>query len=84
MNYGYFDSPTQIDPKFDPGLDVSCPVCGGMLVEPVKTISIMVPTSDRSYFYRTHKQCYDGLDDAGKSRVDGLIVDMVVSARNVN
>lgn len=87
--YGYFDNATQTEPKHDPGLNVPCPVCSKTLDFPMKTISLMVPTKewerpDRSYFYRAHKRCYESLDDAGKSRVDGLIVDAIVSTRNVN
>ena len=87
--YGYFDSATQQHPRFDPGLSVYCPVCAGPLSMPIKTISLMyLPNDgrqpDRSYFYRAHKQCYDALDDAGKRRIDGLIIDAVAASRNVN
>ena len=87
--YGYFDDPLQRKPKFDPGLGVPCPVCTQDLELPVKTISITVPRvnrdwSDRSYFYRTHKQCYDKLDAGGRTRLDGFLVDVIVSIRNAN
>ena len=87
--YGYFDSPEQVEPVHDPPLTVSCPVCGKELSRPVKTISLMVPLPnggwpERSYFYRTHKHCYDNLDETGKSRIDGLLVDAIVNARNTN
>lgn len=39
---------------------------------------------ERSYFYRAHKACYDSLDETAKSRVDGLLVDAVISTRNTN
>ena len=87
--YGYFDDATQLEPVFDPGLDTCCPVCGDILRLPVKTISLMwLPDSsrqpDRSYFYRTHQQCYDSLDNNGKQRVDGVIIDALASMENVN
>lgn len=87
--YGYFDNAAQLTPAYDPGLNVVCPICAVTVSEPLKTISLMVPTKDghwpeRSYFYRTHKDCYDRLDGAGKTRVDGLLIDAICSARNTN
>lgn len=85
--YGYYDSPTQNEPVYDPGLEVDCPSCGKPLELPMKTISLMLydrKQGDRSYFYRTHKACYDLLDETQRGALDGLIVDAVASSRNVN
>ena len=85
--YGYYDSPTQTEPAFDPGLDVNCPSCGRPLDLPVKTISLMLydrKEGDRSYFYRTHKACYDELDEQQKGALDGLLIDALASTRNMN
>lgn len=57
---GYFDSPADESPCFDPGIGVPCPFCLLPLASPLKTISLCVPGSSRSYFYRAHKACYEG------------------------
>ena len=54
---GYFDDPTQQEPTFDPGVDISCPVCLRKLYDPMKTISLMKIGSNKSYFFRIHKHC---------------------------
>lgn len=82
--YGHFTDAAQTRPSYDPGLDIECPVCGKRLSPPLKTISLMLPGDERSYFYRTHKGCYDGLSEEGRTRVDGLLIDAIASARNVN
>lgn len=85
--YGYYDSPTQDRPVFDPGLDVDCPSCGSRLESPLKTISLMFydrEVGDRSYFYRTHKNCYDSLDEVQRGNLDGLLIDAIASTRNQN
>jgi hypothetical protein len=85
--YGYYDSPAQDKPTFDPGIDVNCPSCGLPLEPPLKTISLMLydrNRGDRSYFYRTHKACYDALDEKQKGALDGLLIDAISSIRNTN
>lgn len=85
MNYGYFTAPGQKVPDRDPGLYVACPVCGHILGKvPVKTISLMVDGDTRSYFYRVHRDCYDGLTADEKARLDWPIVDAVVASRKTN
>jgi len=84
--YGYFDSPEQTEPTFDPGLNVYCPVCYRKLTEmrPLMTISLLLEHDNRSYFYRVHKGCHDNLDQVQQSNLDGLIIDAVIASKNVN
>jgi hypothetical protein len=60
---GYYDSAEQTEATFNPGLNVPCVVCYKPLCAPLKTISLMKPGSGRSYFYRAHKACYEGLSE---------------------
>jgi len=83
--YGYFTDPTQVEPVFDPGLSAACPVCAEVLnANNVRTISLMVPNNDRSYFYRVHRSCHEPLKDTDRCKLDGLLVDAIYSARNMN
>lgn len=75
--FGYFSSADQDLPEFDPGLDIDCLVCSKRLEPPLKTISLFVPNTDRSYFYRTHRNCYDSLSDNQKTMLDSQLVDKV-------
>ena len=82
--YGYFTDAAQTQPAFDPGLEVPCPVCGEHLSPPLKTISLMLEGDARSYFYRTHKSCYESLGMERRGALDGLLVDAIAAAKNVN
>lgn len=85
--YGYYDSADQDQPAFDPGLNGDCPSCGKPLEPPLKTISLMLydrEHGDRSYFYRTHKDCYDKLDERQQGALDGLLIDAIASTRHTN
>jgi len=83
--YGYYDSPLQDKPVYDPGLTVPCLICGGCLTgDDVRTISLMVPEDSRSYFYRVHRSCHEPLTEQERSSVDGLLIDAIYSVRNVN
>lgn len=82
--YGYFTDGYQTKPTFDPGLDVPCPSCGDTLSQPVKTISLMLDGDSRSYFYRTHKACYDPLNDEQRGNLDGLIIDAIAASKQSN
>lgn len=75
-NAGWFDSPEQETPVFDPGLSVGCPCCGRPLHEqPRKTISLMPVGGHRSYFFRAHKTCWDAADEATQIRIESEIID---------
>ena len=81
--FGWFDSPDQTVPAHDPGLITICPVCAEELGRPIKTISLVtVDTgSDRSYVFRAHKQCWDGISEHERGEIEGSLVD-AVSAPN--
>lgn len=55
--FGYYESADQTKPTFDPGLDALCPHCLKKLEVPVRTMSLMLPGDNRSFFYRTHREC---------------------------
>jgi hypothetical protein len=82
--YGYFDNPAEETPVYDPTLDVDCPVCFKKLSLPVKTISLMLVGDSRSYFYRTHKACYDGLSPDEKTKLDSMLIDAIANTKNAN
>lgn len=83
--YGYFTDPHQTEPEFDPGLNASCPICGQALdAVDVRTISLMIPDGTRSYFYRVHRSCHEPLSERERIRVDGLLIDAIYSAGNMN
>lgn len=54
---GYFNTPTEEKPAYDPGLDIDCVVCEAPLVKPLQTHSFMGENGSRSYFVRTHVGC---------------------------
>lgn len=82
--YGYFDQPNQEEPAFDPGLDVACPFCQSRLLQPVVTISLMVPGDSRSYFYRADRACYYNAADEIVTEVESVLVDAIYSAKASN
>lgn len=82
---GWFSSPEQLEPEFDPGLfKVECPYCHNNLVRPVTTISLMIEGDSRSYFYRAHARCYWNAEQTHRDAVDHSIVDAVTASKNVN
>lgn len=82
--YGYFDSPDNETPAYDPALDVECPVCAEKLSLPVKTISLMLVGDNRSYFYRTHKTCYERLSSEEQTQLDSILIDAIANTKNTN
>ena len=79
--FGWFDSPDQTTPAHDPGLKTICPVCANELSRPMKTISMMtVDTgSDRSYFFRVHKHCWEGITERERDAIEGSLVDAITT-----
>ncbi|CAG0946253.1 hypothetical protein ANRL1_02870 [Anaerolineae bacterium] len=84
MVYGYFASPLSEAPDYDPGLEVECPVCYCRLSHPVKTISVMAEGDSKSYFYRTHKSCYDNLTPENETELDSFIIDTISRTKYLN
>lgn len=76
MQYGYFLNASQEVPEYDPGLNVNCPICEALLSSPMKTISVLLVGDDRSFFYRTHKACYENLTEDEQTKLDSLVVDV--------
>lgn len=75
--FGYYDSPQQGAPSFDPGLGVNCPFCLRPLEdEPERrTISFMAMGGTRSYFYRVHKTCHVAASPEDEVRIESWIID---------
>lgn len=82
--FGYFSNPTLDLPDKDPGFDVDCPVCGRRLSPPVVTLSLMVPNDSRSYFYRMHKACSDGITPEEETDIDSILIDAICHSRETN
>lgn len=84
--YGYYDSPLQPVPVYDPGIvNVCCPICGELLNENnIRTISLMALEDNRSYFYRVHKSCHINLTQEQQANLDGRLIDMIYATKNVN
>jgi hypothetical protein len=75
--FGYFDSPEQTKPSYDPGLETDCIICREKLSPPLKTISLMREDREdnRSYFYRVHAGCYLLLDDELITEIESTVID---------
>lgn len=64
--FGFYDKAgTMI--AYEPGHYCPCLYCRKPLCAPVKTISLMVPGNNRSYFYRLHLNCFAEMEDAGET-----------------
>ncbi len=82
--YGYFDDPAQDVPAFDPGLTVTCPICQQMLTGDALCHSFMAPGDTRSYFWRYHRRCAEGLPADWQDAIDELMVHAIYLARERN
>ena len=68
---GYFDTSGAKEPAFDPGLDVPDIVCWKPLRDkPRVTVSLAWLDGDRSYFFRSHKECWEGLSSSEQQRYE--------------
>ena len=73
---GYFESPYQQRPSFDPGMQAPCPVCREPLKgRPVKTTSLMGENDERSYFFRAHADCWASAGAEQREIIEGSIID---------
>lgn len=77
--FGYFNSPEQTEPAFDPGLAAPCPFCLNVLVAPFKTISLMGIIDNYSYFYRAHRACYEYASAAAVQEIEGSLINSLAS-----
>lgn len=74
--FGWFDSPYDDVPTYDPMLSESiCPVCSRRISAPMVCVSIMKEGDSRSYFYRAHKSCYGDLSEEDKMSLDSGLID---------
>lgn len=74
--FGWF-SDTGIIPEHDPGLGVNCIFCGKKLSSPIKTISLMKDGDNKSYFYRSHKDCYEQLSNNEITEIESSLIDNI-------
>jgi len=76
---GFFDNAEQSDPTYDPPHNAPCVVCGEPVCHPMKTISLMWQdgADNKSYFYRSHKACYEknpaAADKAALDLIQGMV-----------
>lgn len=71
---GYFDRPGD-EPAFDPGLDVPDIVCWQPLRDkPRVTVCLMWLDGDRSYFFRSHKECWEALSPSEQQRYEESVL----------
>lgn len=77
--FGYFDSPEQTVPAYDPGLQAPCVVCTqSLLGKPVVTVSLMPDAiRQRSYFFRAHKECWNGISPQEQSAIESSLIDAI-------
>ena len=67
--FGYYDDPTQREPKYDPMQTAPCLICGeSWTPDTVRTLTFVrwssvegKPASTICYFYRIHRACHDRL-----------------------
>lgn len=73
--FGYFERPDQTKPTYDPGLDALCPHCLKKLEAPVRTMSLMLPGDNRSFFYRTHRACDENATPEQVMEIESSLID---------
>lgn len=78
--FGWFDYSGQSEPTHDPGLETICPICAKQLTKPVKTISLLKDGDNRSYFYRTHKPCYEMASENDIWAIESSLIDNLKSS----
>lgn len=76
--FGFFEDEREV-PTYEPGTEVSCLLCGKPLNYPanaIKTISIYAffHYAPRSYFYRTHKECYESTPESEIGDIEGSVM----------
>lgn len=71
---GYFEDFSNT-PKYDPGLDVGCLICMKPLSPPVRTVSVMKMKALKSYFFRTHKSCWESLNEKEQKMYEASIIE---------
>lgn len=85
---GYFDSPIQTEPAYDPGLTAPCPFCNKPIgTEPYLSHSVLVIGDEKCYFYRYHKFHREELPfeefDMLRNGIDYTIIDPIILRNNI-
>ena len=80
--FGYFETAESQFPDYDPGLDVECIICFKKLSAPLNTISLYNPKDPRSYFYRTHKNCYESATPEEITAYESTLIDNLDNLKN--
>ena len=76
--FGWFSTPQQKVPEYDPGLDINCPFCHKSLrqgKQALVTLSFMGGRSPRSYFYRVHRDCRGLNSWKREQEIESTIID---------
>ena len=74
---GWYDQADQPrdQPTFDPPHEGPCVICWNPLSpDNVRTVAVMPVGGDRSLFYRVHRTCHEGLDQAERQVYDQVIL----------
>ena len=75
--FGWFEGHEET-PSYDPGMEGLCPVCARQLDKPIKTISLMPEERNgKSYFFRSHKECWENLSDHEQWLIESSLIDEV-------
>ena len=72
--FGYYDSPEQTEPAYDPGFEIMCPICLQQLDSPVVTVSLLAAGDTKNYFYRMHKRCFGSASEEEIQQIEDTIV----------
>lgn len=73
--FGYYNDAGDVQPTYDPGLDVPCPFCLKTLEVPVRTTSLMAVGDNRSFFYRAHRECAVAATPEQVTEVESSLID---------
>lgn len=71
---GYFDSPTQSEPAFDPAEKGICPLCQEEIGDKPRLCRNLMVSTKRSYFFSYHTACRD--DDKLKEVEDAVVTEL--------
>ena len=71
---GYFDSPEQTEPKFDPAEKGICPLCQNEIGSERRLCRDLMVSTKRSYFFSYHEKCRD--DEKLKEVTDAVVTEL--------
>ena len=79
--FGWFND-TSETPAHDPGMTGLCPVCTKVLERPVKTVCLMLDGDNKSYFFRAHKQCWEGISEREQWLIESSLIDTIAKEKS--